>query len=160
MSLFFTAQTKMLLPSTAEQLGARKGGKLWSWPLKTLKLCIGTGPGAETRPQSQWSQTSHPICFNVSSSSVVSLAVAADAGCIFTVGMDLWGIPPQNNNGASYLRSRQQWAQQHWKPSLSRLPVKAEHLEGNQVLQLRHWTGRAELQLFLPMLSQLILKVT
>lgn len=60
------------------------------------------------------------------------------------------------------LRSRQRWGTAALETSLlSRLPVKAECLEGRMVLQLRHWAGRTELQLwFLPAFSHVILKIT
>lgn len=57
MSLFFPTLARMLPLSATEHLAARKGGKIWSGWLKTVKLCVGNGPGAEN-PQSWWSQTS------------------------------------------------------------------------------------------------------
>lgn len=87
------------------------------------------------------------IRFNVASSSAVSLAVAADTGCIFAGGCV--GIAQLGITMVLPARpSRQRWGTAALETSfLSRLPVKAEHLEGRRVLKFGHRAGRTELQL-------------
>jgi len=95
----------------------------------------------------------------VAPSSAVSLAVAADTGCVFAAEMGAWGSPGSGQQWG-FLPCREA-ALGHGSPAnlfLSRLPLKAERLEGRMALQSGHWAARTELRFqFLLALSRVVL---
>lgn len=83
------------------------------WAAEAYKLCVGLVPGADTYNPADDKHSGH--AFQCGISSAVSLAVGADASCVFSAEMDAWALPSEQ---WCFLpcRADNSGTQQHWKP--------------------------------------------